>query len=102
MEADGQLAAERLNSAAAELVAAQADWERVASQILSLIMQVARPAPGDVSYPRATEAARAVLALASLGGEEGPRLDRSRPPWAALLGEHEGAGDVDELRSVPA
>jgi hypothetical protein len=50
---------------------------------------MASPAPGDVTYPKATEAARAAIAVANLGGEEGPALDRTRPPWVHLLAENE-------------
>ena len=97
LEADGQVAAARVNGAASELIAAHSEWERIATQMGSLIALVALPTPGDVSYPRSVEAARAALALANQGGEEGPQLDRNRPPWDTLLGASKIAEAVEPV-----
>jgi hypothetical protein len=97
LEADGRIAAERVNAAAADLIAAHAEWQAVAGQISALITQVARPSTGDVSRsrPEADEAVRGAIALAHVGGERGVVLDRSRPPWNHLLGGHEAVEVID-------
>jgi len=56
LEEEGRLAAQEVNEAAASLIAAHARRERIASAIGSLITQVARPAPGDVSFSASEEA----------------------------------------------
>jgi hypothetical protein len=97
LEQSGEAPAEPVNTAAAALVAAQAEWEHVATQIGSTIAVVALPGPADVSRPRpeAEAAARAAAALLSAGGAEGPRLDRNRPPWARLIGLEEDEPDPE-------
>jgi hypothetical protein len=89
IEADGELAAQRLNQAVADLLSAAAEWQAAESRLAQTINVVARPSPGDVSHPRAGEVVRVVTALASAGGEEGPRVDRFRGPWDRLLGAAE-------------
>ncbi len=91
LEVAGETAAENVNTAAAALIAASLEWQAVAGRISATISLVARPSTADVSRSRveADEAARAAIALVNVGGEVGPRLDRTRPPWATLLGEDE-------------
>ena len=98
LEQDGKLAAEAVNRAAGDLVTAHAEWGAVAAQIGTLVSQVSRVSPGDVSYPQpqADEAARGAIALVAAGGEYGPRLARDREPWSSLL----GANDVVEVDDV--
>jgi hypothetical protein len=91
IETDGELAAQRLNAAAADLLAAAADWRAAEQRIGQTITLVHRPTPHDVTRSQAEEAVRAVAALVAAGGENGPTLDRNRDPWAALLAEREPA-----------
>ena len=100
LEADGQAAADQVNAAASALVSAHAEWEAVAAQIGKVIATVARPAPGDVSFSRADEVARAAAGLVAAGGENGPVLDRTRDPWALLLGQAEP--ELEETETVAA
>jgi hypothetical protein len=98
-EADGQIVAERINSAAADLIAAYAEYEAVAGGMGMLLTQVTRPGPEDVtrSRPETDAAVKAAIALINLGGEEGPRLDRRRSPWNTLL---DAPGVEDEAEPV--
>jgi hypothetical protein len=102
LEADGRIAAERVNSAAADLIAAHAEWQAVAGQISALITQIARPSTGDVSRsrPEADAAVQGAIALAHVGGERGVVLDRTRPPWNHLLGEGQAVEVVAEGAAV--
>jgi hypothetical protein len=84
-EAAGELAAQRVDAAAAELVAAWMERERIAAGIGELVSKVARVEPTDVSRSRAEAAAQAAILLANQGGEVAPALDRRRDPWALLL-----------------
>lgn len=86
LEADGQAAAERVNEAAAALVAGWLEREQIASSISQLVTKVAPVVPGDVSWSKGEEAFRAATALLNADGEEGPKLTRDRDPWARLLG----------------
>jgi hypothetical protein len=86
-EAAGELAAQRVNAAAAELVAAWMERERIAAGIGELVSKVARVEPTDVSRSRAEAAAQAAISLANQGGEVAPALDRLREPWALLLAQ---------------
>ena len=72
--------------------------------VLYMASKLARPDATrlDVSRSRAEEAVRAVAALVAAGGEEGPTLDRRRPPWAALLGVDEPVEVVAEVEAVTA
>jgi hypothetical protein len=97
LEADGRAVAERINAAAADLVAAHAEWEAVATELGATIAMVSPPGPLDVSRSQAEQAARAVAALVAAGGQEGPRVSRLNDPWARLLAE-----PVDELDEVEA
>jgi hypothetical protein len=91
IEEEGQQAAETVNTAAAALIAAHLERERIAAQLGQLLTQVQPPSVGDVSYtaPAAEQAARAAAALVAAGGEVPVRLRRDTQPWAALLGERE-------------
>jgi hypothetical protein len=100
LEADGQAAADRVNSAAADLIAAHAEWAAVATQIGQVITMVARPSPGDVTFSRSDEVARAAASLVAAGGENGPTLDRNRDPWARILEEPEP--ELEESGTVAA
>ena len=73
----------------------------VAARVSATISLVAQPSTADVSRsrPEADEAAQTAIALAMVGGERGPTLDRTRPPWSDLLGEAEAVGAVE---AVPA
>jgi hypothetical protein len=90
-EAAGEAVAERINTAAAEVVAGFHEWQALASSLGGLIGQVARPGPNDVSRSRADAAAQACQALLGQGGEQAPQLDRRNAPWDRLLGEAEAA-----------
>lgn len=87
IEERGEAAASRVNSAAAELLSAVAEWRAVESELSATIVPVHQPGVGDVSRPQPeTEAAaRAVAALVAAGGERGPALERRNAPWDALL-----------------
>jgi hypothetical protein len=89
IEVDGELAAQRLNAAAADLLAAAAEWRSAEARIGQTIALVHRPTPHDVSRSRSEEVVRAVAALVAAGGEEGAKLDRSRDPWSHILGAPE-------------
>jgi hypothetical protein len=102
LESEGRLAAGRINSAGAELLAARAAWEDVASRLASTITLVAKPSPFDVSRPHADEVARSVAALVAAGGEEGPKLDRAREPWSRLVADPEPASELDDLQPTAA
>jgi hypothetical protein len=86
IEARGAEAAARLNEAATAMLAAAADWNQAASQLGATLARVRNPDPFDVSRPSSEDAIRAVAALVAAGGEDGVRLDRTRPPWDTLLG----------------
>jgi hypothetical protein len=86
-EADGRIAAEKEDVAAAAQLAAYRQREAVAAEIASLASLVSTTAPGDVTYSKADELARAAVALIEGGGEEPPRLRRDREPWATLLAQ---------------
>jgi hypothetical protein len=86
VEEHGDAIAARINTAASELVTAHAEWQATAARLGQLIATVSRPGPSDTSRSRSDEVARAATVLAASGGEEGVRLDRTRPPWDALLG----------------
>jgi hypothetical protein len=98
VEAKGRIVAQRENTVAAELIAIHAEWGAVAAELGALMAQVARPSPGDVSYgrPEADEAARGAIALVNAGGQVGPVLDRTRPPWNAILGVEDEVVEVDD------
>jgi hypothetical protein len=85
LEAEGRLATEEVNAAAADLIAAQAKREQIASALGAMVTLVQAPAPGDVTYSAAEDAARAAAGLAAAGGEVAPALRRDRPPWDQLL-----------------
>jgi hypothetical protein len=90
----GLAATERINRGAAEVVAGFREWQAVATEIGQVLGRVARPGPGDVSRSLSDEAARACQALLGQGGEQAPRLDRTNPPWDALLGGGEAEDEV--------
>jgi hypothetical protein len=96
VEADGRVAAARVDAAAQELFDANHAAQAVAARIGSLITKVQPPQPGDVSFTRSDEAARAAAALLASGGETPPSLDRSRAPWLALLGGEAEVVDVED------
>jgi len=99
-EAEGEIAAAKLNAAATELLAAAAEWNSVASMLGATITLVASPSPGDVGRSQAEEAVRAVAVLVADGGERGPVLVRDREPWSRLLGGQQEAEAQPER--VPA
>lgn len=83
LHADGQAVAERVNAAAAELVAAFTRRERIAAEISQLASQVARVDPGDVSFSKAEALSREAARFVQLGGETPPELQRDR--WQPQL-----------------
>jgi hypothetical protein len=93
LEQDGEAAASKVNEAAAALVAAHQERERVASEISMLCATAgARVRPGDVAYSRAEELARAAAALLDAGGEVPPALRRDpRQPVHGILTDAEVA-----------
>jgi chromosome segregation ATPase len=91
LEREGEAAAQAVDEAAANLFTAQLERDRIAAALGSLITRVSRPGPMDVSRSRADELARSAAAFAAAGGEDPPRLDRTRPPWSELLAQHEPA-----------
>jgi hypothetical protein len=89
LEQEGEAAARAVDEAAANLITARLERDRIARAIGSIITKVSRPGPMDVSRSRADQLARDAAALAAAGGEDAPRLDRTRPPWSELLAQHE-------------
>jgi hypothetical protein len=89
LESEGEAAAHAVDEAAANLVTAQLERDRIAAAIGQLITMVSRPGPADVSRSRADQLARDAATLAAGGGEDPPRVDRTRPPWSELLAEPE-------------
>jgi hypothetical protein len=85
LEAEGRAVADRINSAAAELVAATSEWEAIAARIGQTIASISRPSPGDVSPNRAEQLAREAATFVAGGGAQGPQLSRLNEPWARLL-----------------
>jgi chromosome segregation ATPase len=86
LEADGQAAAERVNSAAADLLAAYSEREAVAARIGGLASMVGSLRPGDVTYSRAEAVAREATRFVQVGGEAAPQLrhDPREPRHAPL------------------
>jgi hypothetical protein len=74
VEADGERATEKVNTAATALVEAFNEREQVAAQIAALASQAGRINPGDVSRSAAEGAAQAAAALIQRGGEVAPTL----------------------------
>jgi hypothetical protein len=85
LEQEGQATADRINAAAAELIAAHAEWEAIAGRIGATITMVSHPGPYHVSRSTAEQTVRAAVALINDGGEQGPVLDRNAAPWDTLL-----------------
>jgi hypothetical protein len=77
VQRDGEVAAERVNVAAQNLVDAYQEREQVAAQIARhLATADIRIRPGDITFSRAEQVARAAGNLLTNGGEERPRLRR--------------------------
>jgi chromosome segregation ATPase len=95
LERDGEVAAASVNAAAAALVAAFQERERIAGEISTLVSSVARIHPADVAYSRAEQVVRAASELIDQGGEVAPVLRRDpRQPRSGLLPEAEAASAV--------
>jgi chromosome segregation ATPase len=77
-EVDGQAAAERINTAAAEMLAGYQEWSQVATEINGLLALVGPVRPGDVSFTRCEALAREASTLLREGGEQAPVV-RHRP-----------------------
>jgi hypothetical protein len=75
-EAEGQAAAERINTACSEILAGHAEWERIAGDISALLSLVGPVRPGDVSFGRSEALAREASTLLREGGEQGPVVRR--------------------------
>lgn len=81
IEERGAAAAERLNAALAEVVAANQEWAAAAAELGATLAAVGSVKPGDVSYSRTEAVTRACAEALAAGGELGPKLRRdSRVP----------------------
>jgi hypothetical protein len=88
LDADGEVAAAKLNEHAEALVSAYRERERIAGEISALAALVAPVNPGDVSYSRAEQVVRAATALVEAGGEAPPVLRHDpRQPRHGQLAE---------------
>jgi chromosome segregation ATPase len=79
LEADGQLAADRINAAATEMLVGQQAWEQAAQQIGALLSLLGAVSPSDVSRTRCEQLAQEASRLLREGGETGPVLRRDHP-----------------------
>jgi hypothetical protein len=84
-ERDGDVATAKVNAAAAALVEAFQERERIAADLSALASTVARVHPGDVSYSHAQNAVHAASELIEQGGGVPPTLrhDPRQPRHAA-------------------
>jgi hypothetical protein len=73
-QVDGAAAAERINTAAAELLAGYAEWNAITQEISGLAALVGPVRPGDVSYTRTEAVAHECERLLREGGEQAPVL----------------------------
>jgi hypothetical protein len=70
------------------VVAVFQERERIAGELSTLVSTVVRVHPGDVTYPRADQAARAASDLIESGGEAPPVLRRDpREPRHGMLAD---------------
>jgi len=76
-QVDGQAAADRINSAVSEMLAAYAEWAAVSQEISTLLSLVGPVRPGDVSFTRSEALAREASRLVQQGGEQAPVLRHS-------------------------
>jgi hypothetical protein len=80
----GERAARRVDAAAAEIVAADAAWQALASQMSALASQLGRLRPGDHVHSRAEAVVREAARLLDVGGELAPDVrDPRLPRYAA-------------------
>jgi hypothetical protein len=71
-QANGQAAAERINTACSEMLAGYQEWSAVANEISALLSMVAPVRPGDVSFTRCEALAAEATRLLHEGGERAP------------------------------
>jgi chromosome segregation ATPase len=79
LEADGQIAADRINAAATEMLVSQQAWEQAAQEIGALLSLLGPVSPSDVSRTRCEQLAQEASRLLREGGETGPVLRRDHP-----------------------
>jgi chromosome segregation ATPase len=77
-QVEGQAAAERINTACAEMLAGYAEWARVSQGMSQLLSLVGPVRPGDVSFSRCEALAREARRLLDQGGEQAPVLRHAR------------------------
>jgi hypothetical protein len=75
-EADGEAAAERINTACTELIAGYAEWQSTAQELGGLLRHLGPVGPGDVSRDRSEALVREATRLLQTGGETGPTVTR--------------------------
>jgi hypothetical protein len=95
-QADGAAAADRINAAATELLAAYGEWNRIATGISGLAALVWTVRPGDVSTTRCEALAKEASRLLQEGGEVAPALRRDPRTDPAVPVEVEPEPEVVE------